>query len=95
MQAKGDAQWWKLKEAALLAAGCLSEDIEDVVHSGGFDIAGLLNSVLREDLDGMHPPGNPFLAGRALWLSAKYDLMCQMPPAVVIDAYSARSELWF
>jgi hypothetical protein len=68
--------WWKLREAALYAVGCVSGEITQLAASGGLglmplDVAGLMESILREDLV---PSAPPFLIGRALWVTARCEL---------------------
>ena len=71
-QARGDALWWRPREAALLAAGACAEPLLAAVGAPGacFDLRGLLASVAAEDL----APAQgvpPLLAARALWLAAR------------------------
>lgn len=74
-QARGDAGWWRAREAALLAVGACSEQLL-AMRGAGFDLPALLHGVLAEDLQAPHAPA--FLVGRALWLSAR-----RAPPAVL------------
>jgi hypothetical protein len=79
-QAAGDEGWWRLREAALLAVGAVSDPLLEAPGSSDvdFDLASFLQNVLHEDLQS--PGAPPFLAGRALWVAAR----CGIPtlPAI-------------
>lgn len=70
-QAAGDEGWWRLREAALLAVGAVSDPLLEAPGSSDadFDIASFLQNVLQEDLQ--TPNSSPFLAGRALWAAGR------------------------
>eukprot|EP00250_Pteridium_aquilinum_P006987 c16793_g1_i1 orf=84-3179(-) len=69
-KANGRADWWKIREAAILAIGTISESIIEVNKVSVFNVEGFLDNLLLEDLN---PAGikYPFLYGRALWVAAK------------------------
>eukprot|EP00887_Chlorella_sp_A99_P007628 scaffold20.g7628.t1 len=70
-RAAGAPGWWRAREAVLLALGTLSERLaERGSRTGPLDAGTLMESVLAEDLLG-GPSVPPFLAGRALWLTAR------------------------
>jgi hypothetical protein len=72
-QASGDSEWWRLREAALLAVGAVAEPILEVQAQQAqpaLDIPALLHNVLHQDL--ISPNALPFLTGRALWMAARY-----------------------
>jgi hypothetical protein len=72
-QASGDSEWWRLREAALLAVGAVAEPILEVQAQQAqpaLDIPALLHNVLHQDL--IAPNAPPFLTGRALWMAARY-----------------------
>lgn len=70
-QAAGDEEWWKLREAALLAVGAVADPLLQAPGSSDrdFDLASFLNSCLAEDLSASSPP---YLLGRALWVALRY-----------------------
>ncbi|GLI67765.1 hypothetical protein VaNZ11_012019 [Volvox africanus] len=85
-QAAGQAGWWKLREAALLALGCCTasfpEGLADVRGGGGrghrqratiADLQSRLQRLMDEVLrtDLQGPLINPLLVGRAMWLVAR------------------------
>lgn len=79
-QARGEAEWWKLREAALLAVGSVSERLLEAPGGADcdFDLASFLANVLAEDLPQQHNGSSagaaaapPLLAGRALWVAAR------------------------
>ena len=81
-RAAGAPGWWRTREAALLAVGTVSERLVELAREAGgqplaLDVPGLMDSVLRQDLQG-GPAVPPFLAGRALWLTAR--LAPAVPP---------------
>lgn len=84
VQAAGAEGWWKLREAALFAAGSLEEVLEEEASLGGLDLGALLDSVLREDLAAAPGAATPLLAARALWLSAKCGSLSE--PSLVTPA---------
>lgn len=69
-KARGRDDWWKVREAAILAIGTISESILEVNTQSFFAMDAFLDSLLQEDLNsaGMK---YPFLYGRALWVAAK------------------------
>lgn len=72
MQAGGDENWWRLREAALLATGATADvllEVQAKQQQPSLDIAALLASVLQRDLLGSGSP--PFLVGRALWMASR------------------------
>ena len=85
MQARGEPVWWKLREAALLAVGTVSEPLLEApgAADSDFDLASFLGNVLAEDLQPQAPggpllPPPPFLAGRALWVAARCVCVCAL-----------------
>ena len=72
VQAAGDTNWWRLREASLLAVGAVAEAVLEVQaqqEQASLDIPPLLAAVLQEDL---RPAGQPpFLVGRALWMASR------------------------
>ncbi|KAK9862534.1 hypothetical protein WJX84_000998 [Apatococcus fuscideae] len=73
--------WWRPREAAILAIGCVSPILKDL-HSADpsscpFDFQALLDSIQQMDLSqsALH---YPFLIGRALWAVSR---LCQTIPA--------------
>lgn len=72
LQAAGNENWWRLREAALLATGATADVLLEVQadqQQPALDIAALLASVLQQDLAGPGRP--PFLVGRALWMASR------------------------
>ncbi|KAH7416171.1 hypothetical protein KP509_14G078800 [Ceratopteris richardii] len=69
-KANGKADWWKVREAALLAIGTLSDSLNEVKKVSAFNIEGFLDSLLLEDLNSAGLE-YPFLYGRALWVASK------------------------
>lgn len=72
-KAVGQATWWKLREAAILAAGTISESLIEAQVNGAsvFNVEGFLDNVLLEDLN-QGGKEYPFLYGRSLWAAAKF-----------------------
>ncbi|KAL0051329.1 hypothetical protein WJX82_005781 [Trebouxia sp. C0006] len=71
-KASGDSEWWRLREAALLAVGAVAKPILEVQAQQAqpaLDIPALLHNVLHQDL--IAPNAPPFLTGRALWMAAR------------------------
>lgn len=70
LRAVGRTDWWKVREAAILAVGTISESIIEVNTASVFNVEGFLDNILLEDLN---PAGMEcsFLYGRALWVAAK------------------------
>lgn len=75
-RAAGSDDWWRLREATLLAIGTqidLSDDTtgapDGAAVPAGLDVKGMLSNVLTQDLRADNVP--PFLRGRALWIAAK------------------------
>ncbi|KAI5081597.1 hypothetical protein GOP47_0001340 [Adiantum capillus-veneris] len=75
VKASGRAEWWKVREAALLAIGTVSDallenHVSQMKVETVFNLEGFLDSLLLEDLN---PAGfeYPFLYGRALWVASK------------------------
>ena len=77
-QANGDTEWWRMREAVLLAVGAVAEPLLEVQAQqdkpAQLDIPALLHNVLQEDLINPHTP--PFLTGRALWMAARWHSRC-------------------
>lgn len=87
----GDAEWWRLREAALLAVGAVAEPILEVQaqqDQPALDIPALLHNVLQEDL--LTPNAPPFLTGRALWMAAR----CCLAHESVCAVQANRHEEW-
>ena len=78
MQAAGEEEWWKLREAALLAVGSVADPLLEAPGSSDrdFDLASFLNSCLAEDLSASTPP---YLLGRALWVASRYGRPGRLP----------------
>ena len=74
MQQSGKEYWWRPREAAILAVGCVSPILKDLHASHPsnppFDTTALLNSMLQREL-AQPPMAYPFLSGRALWAVAR------------------------
>ncbi|GBG61529.1 hypothetical protein CBR_g22326 [Chara braunii] len=72
----GNAEWWKMREAAILAIGTVSEALLDPPKgskgssTGRHAVLALLESLLYEDL-GNDGTSCPFLRGRALWAASR------------------------
>ena len=72
VQAEGNSEWWRVREAALLAVGAVAEAVLEVQaqqEQPALDIPALLHNVLHQDLTTPNTP--PFLTGRALWMAAR------------------------
>jgi len=70
MQEAGNAQWWKLHEATMLALGSTQEVIErQMQHMANFDLTSYLQSIV---LNNLANPASPFLFGRCLWIGSKF-----------------------
>lgn len=72
LQAGGDSNWWRLREAGLLAVGAVADAVLEVQaqqDQPALDIPALLAAVLQEDLRQTGQP--PFLVGRALWMASR------------------------
>ncbi|MCO5588833.1 hypothetical protein L7F22_042793 [Adiantum nelumboides] len=74
LKASGRTDWWKAREAALLAIGTVSDSLLEVKEECVFNVEGFLDSLLLEDLD---PAGfkYPFLYGRALYVASKLSIL--------------------
>lgn len=71
-KAEGNSEWWRVREAALLAVGAVAEAVLEVQaqqEQPALDIPALLHNVLHQDLTTPNTP--PFLTGRALWMAAR------------------------
>jgi hypothetical protein len=81
----GDANWWKPREACLLAMGRLSEELTEAIQQNQvqFDLAGLFSHVV---LDSMNTPTCPFLQGRAIWFASRF---ASVLPAELAQQYVA------
>lgn len=80
----GQVDWWKLREAALLALGGLADHYQSQGKGlrGNARVKEFLVSVLREDLGhGAGAASNAFLVGRGLWVAAR--LAAAMTPDLV------------
>ncbi|KAG0591650.1 hypothetical protein M758_1G229200 [Ceratodon purpureus] len=92
-KAQGRTDWWKLREAAILAIGTVANSLHEVANtvdeskagSLTFNFEPFLDSILAEDLGSAGVQECPFLHGRALWAAAKF--------STAID--KARSEKFF
>lgn len=72
MQAEGNSEWWRIREATLLAVGAVAEPMMEVQaqqEQPALDVPALLHNVLQQDLIAPNTP--PFLTGRALWMAAR------------------------
>lgn len=72
MQAEGNSEWWRVREATLLAVGAVAEPLMEVQaqqEQPALDVPALLHNVLQQDL--VNPNMPPFLTGRALWMAAR------------------------
>lgn len=72
MQAEGKSEWWRVREATLLAVGAVAEPVMEIQaqqEQPALDVPALLHSVLQQDL--INPNTPPFLTGRALWMAAR------------------------
>ncbi|BBN19279.1 importin-9 [Marchantia polymorpha subsp. ruderalis] len=72
-KAAGRKNWWKLREAAILAVGTVAGSLFEA-QSGGkmsFRLEPFLDSIRNEDL-GQGIDQCSFLRGRALWAAAKF-----------------------
>uniref|UniRef100_A0A4W3IWF5 Importin 9 n=1 Tax=Callorhinchus milii TaxID=7868 RepID=A0A4W3IWF5_CALMI len=67
----GNAHWWKVHEACMLALGSVKSAITENVKDGRiqFDVHGFLTSVVLADLN---LSVSPFLLGRALWAASRF-----------------------
>ena len=73
MQAEGNSEWWRVREATLLAVGAVAEPLMEVQahqEQPALDVPALLHNVLQQDL--VNPATPPFLTGRALWMAARW-----------------------
>lgn len=63
----GSPTWWKPREAALHAIGCVADF--DVEAASGFDLdlGRFLGEMMKEDVNGTCP----FLVGRSLWVASR------------------------
>ncbi|CAM6086065.1 unnamed protein product [Calypogeia fissa] len=72
-KAAGRLEWWKLREAAILAVGTVASQITASQSEGhlNFSLEPFLDEILIEDI-GRGMELCPFLHGRALWAAAKF-----------------------
>ncbi|KAL3138300.1 hypothetical protein ABBQ32_006113 [Trebouxia sp. C0010 RCD-2024] len=71
-KAEGNSEWWRIREATLLAVGAVAEPVLEVQAQQdhpSLDVPALLHNVLQQDL--LTPNMPPFLTGRALWMAAR------------------------
>ncbi|KAL3142974.1 hypothetical protein ABBQ38_003256 [Trebouxia sp. C0009 RCD-2024] len=71
-KAEGNSEWWRIREATLLAVGAVAEPVLEVQAQQdhpALDVPALLHNVLQQDL--LTPNTPPFLTGRALWMAAR------------------------
>ncbi|CAH3035838.1 unnamed protein product [Porites lobata] len=71
-KSKGDVNWWKIREACMLAMGCIKSIIIDKVSNGKvpIDMTSFLTQVVSVDLQ---PESvSPFLVGKALWVASRF-----------------------
>uniref|UniRef100_A0A0D6QYM5 Importin N-terminal domain-containing protein n=1 Tax=Araucaria cunninghamii TaxID=56994 RepID=A0A0D6QYM5_ARACU len=75
-KAVGNPNWWKLREAAILAFGSLSESLVEPQFEGSlkFDLEAFLDDILAQDI-GTGVVEFPFLHARAFWAAAKLCLV--------------------
>ncbi|KAI7871897.1 armadillo-type protein [Spinellus fusiger] len=81
----GNADWWKIQEACLLAIGRMSEElaqaVEDDSHKVQFDLKSLFDNVVLED---MKAGEYPFLQGRAFVFASEF---AKILPAEMASQY--------
>lgn len=72
-KAAGNLNWWKLREAAILAFGSISELVDEQQLEGNlkFDIEAFLDDILAHDI-GTGMADYPFLNARAFWAASKF-----------------------
>uniref|UniRef100_A0A7I4DD79 Importin N-terminal domain-containing protein n=1 Tax=Physcomitrium patens TaxID=3218 RepID=A0A7I4DD79_PHYPA len=86
-KALGRTDWWKLREAAILAIGTVANSLHEMantVHEAkavslSFNFEPFLDSILAEDLGAAGVQECPFLHGRALWAAAKFSTAIDKP----------------
>lgn len=73
-KAEGKANWWKIREAAIFAAGTLADNLLQSEKSGKkyFDCPAFLDMLLSQDLGPGGAGQLPFLYSRCLWAAAKF-----------------------
>ncbi|KAL3699542.1 hypothetical protein R1sor_017564 [Riccia sorocarpa] len=72
-KAAGRKNWWKMREAAVLAVGSIAGNLFEAQAGGtmSFRLESFLDNLREEDL-GQVAGECPFLRGRALWAAAKF-----------------------
>eukprot|EP01018_Ginkgo_biloba_P014674 Gb_41282 [translate_table: standard] len=72
-KAAGNADWWKLREAAILAFGSISESLleSQMEESLKSNLEAFLDDILVQDI-GTGVVEYPFLNARAFWAAAKF-----------------------
>lgn len=85
LRAAGDANWWKSREACLLAIGRLADELTEAMQQNQvqFDLAGLFSHVVMESASS---PTTPFLQGRAIWFASRF---ASVLPADLAQQYVA------
>lgn len=78
MQQSSQEHWWRPREAAILAIGCVSPILKDLLSADPaqlpLDLPALLDSIRILDLS-QSTSDYPFLIGRALWaVSRSYSI---------------------
>ncbi|KAJ3091242.1 Importin 9 [Quaeritorhiza haematococci] len=77
------SNWWKVHESCLFALGRSAGDLIEAVQGKKlvFDLGGLLNHVVLED---MRCVDAPFLQGRAIWFASQF---AGVLPSAVVSQY--------
>ncbi|CAH1784945.1 unnamed protein product [Owenia fusiformis] len=72
----GNANWWKIHEAAMLTMGSVKTMVAEQIHAGTvqFDIHSFLHDIILADLD---LQVSPFLLGRCLWTASRFASLMQ------------------
>jgi len=82
-KAAGNPNFWKHREAAMLALGTVTKHIERQIQTNpsgsNFNVTGFLENVVLNDVIN---PASPFLLGRCIWLGSKFpNRLSQQAPA--------------